>query len=67
MTAYMRRVIDRTTYLARLDAALGELGAVDAQLSAKIGNGQIPAEQGGALQALSASIRQWIETLKAGA
>lgn len=67
VTAFLRGVIDSPTYVARLDAALGELSAFDAQLDAKIANGQIPADQGAQLQALSDSIRQWIDVLKAAA
>jgi hypothetical protein len=54
-------------YLFRLQTALWKLDDFDAQLAAKIANGQIGADDGANLQAVSASIRDTIEALQANA
>jgi hypothetical protein len=63
VTAFGLDFIDIGTYLAELDDALDSLSAFDNQLTAKIGNGQIPIAEGSDLIALSAEVRAIIEAL----
>ena len=60
-------MIDLSTYLEELEAALDKLNAFDNQLSAKIGNGQIVEPEAGELTNASSEMRSTIDILIANA
>ena len=67
VSAYDSGMIDLATYLSELKAALDMLEAFDNQLTAKINSGKIVDPEASKLRAISAEIKQTINTLIANA